>query len=565
MHRLGAKLTYTGDQPFLLRLILGISKDDAKIYSSKIPMYVGEGSKLDPEYVNPQTGQRTDVEVQFRTDIPRPSLVYIQHITTVTIDSSHARTRCTETDLKKWVEKLIREKNPDYVDMCIRRLESNLTDREVKKPSFKFKIEKNKCGPISLSGSEAAVAIADRDELGTDIQSNLFDGVWTREFIQFDEQINCLNVLSQLHPSLVNTTTNRILVADLAELWRQSINYTFQLLRNERKYNKHLFKKWAETYYQVSLAVFPPNKALTPYKLKTILNYQILNSGYVKNSWNHMTEAVEKSNHRAQKDFYTKTMMGGGQLHHHDPMFLELYFTFCRIHAQNDGDGIVASTDRYYEAFYPGQERPTRTYQDIVSAEKPEAALDIGATRDQNSMLTDLRFVVLGSFGKLTQEKVKQEILQLGGIVLSIDAAHTILKSHSKTPLCYVVLHDDSVLKIATTKGQQPPGKNNLQLAKNLQNFAGGDWKFLSYNYIKMCQKERTFQDPHPYELKPGNHVLQVKVNDIRALLLRQESTFPHNNNQQVSRIVYSKRFKNNLKRKRLDYSSGSETDNSVE
>ena len=41
LNQMGIKVTYSGDQPFLLRLIMGISKVDSNENTSKKPLYVG--------------------------------------------------------------------------------------------------------------------------------------------------------------------------------------------------------------------------------------------------------------------------------------------------------------------------------------------------------------------------------------------------------------------------------------------------------------------------------------------------------------------------------------------
>ena len=111
LHDLGVKLTYSGDQPFLLRLVLGISNDYHT--RSMLPLYLSEDSP-DVRGCDPSTGLRSDVKLNFRKEIPESSLVYFPHITAVTIDATHARTRCLETDLRKIVDKLLHESTTDY-------------------------------------------------------------------------------------------------------------------------------------------------------------------------------------------------------------------------------------------------------------------------------------------------------------------------------------------------------------------------------------------------------------------------------------------------------------------
>ncbi len=114
--RLGAfevKLTYSGDQPFLLRLILGIEADYGTVYPSKMPMYLADSCAVEPRDVHPITKQRTDVEMQFRNEVPKDSMVHFDHITAVTIIATHVCLRIVEGDLQKWVNKIIADKKED--------------------------------------------------------------------------------------------------------------------------------------------------------------------------------------------------------------------------------------------------------------------------------------------------------------------------------------------------------------------------------------------------------------------------------------------------------------------
>ena len=73
----GVKLTYSGDSPFLIRLILGITNETSS--PSRMPLHV-----TDPQYTptkcDPKTGLRSDVAIPFRTDLPKSSLVYFENV-----------------------------------------------------------------------------------------------------------------------------------------------------------------------------------------------------------------------------------------------------------------------------------------------------------------------------------------------------------------------------------------------------------------------------------------------------------------------------------------------------
>ena len=62
LNQMGIKLTYSGDQPFLLRLIMGISKDDSNEFTSKIPLYVGRNDSQKPISTDPVTQFRTNYQ-----------------------------------------------------------------------------------------------------------------------------------------------------------------------------------------------------------------------------------------------------------------------------------------------------------------------------------------------------------------------------------------------------------------------------------------------------------------------------------------------------------------------
>lgn len=568
---MGARVTYTGDQPFLLRLILGITKDDGNDHPSKIPLYLSEecNQKITPWTVHPESKQRTDVEITFRRGIPKTSLIYFDHIGQVSIDGTHARARIVECDLAKWVNKIIKEKSDECKRaVAIQRLESALSEREVKRPFFKFSIKNNKCEPISLSGTESDLVIAEREELGDSVTSNLFQGVWLKsERIKFVEQSDCHMVLKKLQPDLIGMD-GYIAISDAAELWRKSLNAIFQLLRNKRTFNSSDFKLWTEIYYQICLTVFDTDVALTPYKLKIILLRNIFEAGYINLPWNHLTEALEKSNHHSQKDFYTKTMMNGGKLHHHDPKFMELYFAFSRILSftmqtptRPVGELEVPQTianflDAYYQLNNDDCSTPAISYSDIVGKVPPAPKLDLGAEREKRSLLLGMRFLVLGHFVNTTQKKLEASIKSLGGQIMSMDSALLLLRKHSCTPHCYVVLQDDKVLQQATFTDKNPTG--NLALAKNIQTLAGGDWKFLKSSYFFDTEKHLIILDTSQYEMKSGKKVVHRVVKDIRPLLKRQRTQHATSGDD-VSTRVHVKRFRNNYKE--LDFVSSSESE----
>ena len=82
LHRAGVKLTYSGDSPFLLRLVLGNSNEISREYPSMLPMYVsndGQHTFL-PTTCHPVTGRRTCMDVPFREEVPNTSLVFMKDV-----------------------------------------------------------------------------------------------------------------------------------------------------------------------------------------------------------------------------------------------------------------------------------------------------------------------------------------------------------------------------------------------------------------------------------------------------------------------------------------------------
>lgn len=117
---MGANVTYSGDAPFLNRLILGISSDLSSKYPSQLGIYVGKDTSYLPNTCHPESGLRGAVKVPFITETPRECLVYLEDIRCVIPDVQHMTTRCVEGDLKKMAQKLCRDKKPfSKVRICI--------------------------------------------------------------------------------------------------------------------------------------------------------------------------------------------------------------------------------------------------------------------------------------------------------------------------------------------------------------------------------------------------------------------------------------------------------------
>ena len=422
----GAVVTCSGDNPFLYRLILAIDSDASNLYPSDLALYVGS-EKFLPTDVDKNTGLRHDLEAPFRKEVPQNSLVYLKDIRCVMPDVTHMITRCVESDLRKATQKIVNEK-PLY-KVALQKLEDNCTRRAMKKPRFQFDLQvkgsdlkKGVVGPVSLSGTSALVAIADKDELGQDIP-NHFENVWGKEILfeninnDTDKEItravtNAFAVLRKMHPYLEKFdqfTTN-----DCANLLQGSLNKCAIILRSSKHgLDMEQFKFWSETYYQSSLLLFSGKEGLTPYKLKMMLVPEIMQAGFVRSPWHHMCEAMEKSNHHAHKDFQTKTMRGGGKLYNPDPLFYEGFFSYCHYLDIVSKHKKIAVSDLFTQL--QKQYEPTTTYFEICKNVVKPVIVEIGATRDSCRLLSGLRFHVVGHFSGTTAKALEDTITRLGG------------------------------------------------------------------------------------------------------------------------------------------------------
>ena len=345
----GVEITYSGDSPFLTRLVLGISTERSSSHPSQLPIYVCD-KKFLPTRCSDVDGRRTSLKIPFRQHVPREALASIIDVRTICPDATHMITRCTENDIRRVAQKVINDKHP-WEALSTQRFEKNLTSREAKRPSFQFNItHKNvgktpgTVGPLSLAGSNALAVIAETEELrsaqfGT--ITNLYDGVWTTEILLGSENgynLGAAKVLKSLHQHLfdkrdpINPRNEEryISIYDACELLRQSLNQCAILLRTQGTFDVDTYKRWAETYFQINLLLFG-RKGLSPYKLKLPLLAQLVESGHIEKPWNHLCEGLEKSNHNANRNFQSRTMRGGGSIYHQDPLFLDTAFSFCRF------------------------------------------------------------------------------------------------------------------------------------------------------------------------------------------------------------------------------------------
>ena len=233
----GAVVTYSGDKPFLYRLILAIDSDASNQYPSDLALYVGSEKYL-PTDVDDYTGMRHNLkEIPFRKEIPQNSLVYLEDIRCVMPDVTHMITRCVESDLRKAAQKVVNEK-PVY-KVPLQQLEENCTRRPLKKPKFQFdlqvkgsELKKGIVGPVSLSGTSALVAITNKEEFEQDVR-NLFENVWENEIL-FETRdnttkentqavSNAFSVLKSMHPHI--SKSDKFTTNDCANLLQHSLRH----------------------------------------------------------------------------------------------------------------------------------------------------------------------------------------------------------------------------------------------------------------------------------------------------------------------------------------------------
>ena len=124
-----------------------------------------------PLTCEPDTGKRSELNVPFRKELPKTSLVNIEKIQCVCPDATHMITRCKETDLRKRAQKTTDDLHP-HEKFVIQRFEDNLTRRGAKKPFFQFTTVSiggtDKAGrmvAVSVSGICALTVFADKEQM----------------------------------------------------------------------------------------------------------------------------------------------------------------------------------------------------------------------------------------------------------------------------------------------------------------------------------------------------------------------------------------------------------------
>ena len=136
LRQLGAKLTYSGDSPFLLRLVIGVFNEQSSDTVSWLPLYVSNDT-TDFHPLTCEPGKRTELNVPFRKELPKTPLFSIDDIRCNCPDATHMIIRSVERNLRTMTQKITDDMHP-HEKFAIQRFEKNLTRRGAKKPFFHF-------------------------------------------------------------------------------------------------------------------------------------------------------------------------------------------------------------------------------------------------------------------------------------------------------------------------------------------------------------------------------------------------------------------------------------------
>ena len=115
--------------------------------------------------------------------------------------------------------------------------------------------------------------------------------------------------------------------------------------------------------------------------------------------------------------------MGGGHLHDQDPMLLDLFFSFRRLHQISDN----SDKKRIKEVISEFYQSPSSdiTHESIIANRAASPELEPGCQRPKCKKLTGMRFLLIGNFTGTTQESVAKSMEWMGGTILSKSSADT--------------------------------------------------------------------------------------------------------------------------------------------
>ncbi len=226
-------------------------------------------------------------------------------------------------------------------------------------------------------------------------------------------------------------------------------------------------------------------------------------------------------------------------------MYLELFVSFCRllkVALKGAAEGVETVVVKTTQGAMGEESVKTEdNYLEICREVQQIPKLEVGAKRERNHLLLGMRFFVSGYFKDMTKDKLEALNRELGGIVLARSSAELILKKHSQTPHCYIVLQDPP-----SSLASSSSGKNKIS------SFASGDWKFINWRYIKDTSSSDKVIDVASYLFESFEHARTIRVNDVRPLLQLQTQSInkptvsaisalkTHRNKTHVSKVISS-------------------------
>jgi hypothetical protein len=473
----------------------------------------------------------------------------------------HACIRIIEHDMKLHAQN--RHAGRFYDNMA--RLAQNLTVRDVKAPRFSFTVTKEKVDIPSFSGSDAAVIMADCEELvaggcSADV-CPIFQGVYSYN-LRAPVELDSTNgkVLLELFPELKRPSTDftdglgpGISQRALAELGIQSLNELMKLLRKDT-FNVDDYKRWVELYYQSTIAQFG-HEGLTPYKLKLDMIWRILEEGEIQSTKNHLCESGEKTNHTAQKEYYRGTRDGANDKWSKNSCFQDLVNSFFGIFdvgmLRNPAESYEDKIWLYKATACMANDPPVArekvpTYIEMVRVPVSYPKLQFGKDRP-TELLRGVNFAIIGQFtqykkkinGKIVsgQPLMEKLITEMGGTCLSDSLIESFSSKHAYLPNCFCLQKDEVELEkfVDYMTDTDPVTSNAKAPTKLFYHITKGDWTWVSADWIIQCYNENKLVDPatHIFQHKAKNPELFVrhKITDIPRQLQRQVLSNPEDDN----------------------------------
>ncbi len=133
-------------------------------------------------------------------------------------------------------------------------------------------------------------------------------------------------------------------------------------------------------------------------------------------------------------------------------MYLELFFSFCRLlrvavklSAETVETTVTTACQQAIGEEY--RNMAEENYLTICREVLQRPILEVGAQRERQHLLLGMRFLVCRTFKETTKDMLEHLIRVTGGTTLSRSSAELLLKKHSITPHCYIVVQDRTSLQ----------------------------------------------------------------------------------------------------------------------